>query len=98
MVARTEERTSELELCVLSDGISWVRFPGISEESSKLQLKTDIPPSKESWCVPHFPHPMWQESTTSGLGLRAQGADSSSQTRVSGFCRDRRALPDLLEL
>lgn len=54
---------------MLTDGISWVRLPGISEEGSKLQLKADISPSKEFWCVPHFPHHVWQESTMSGLGL-----------------------------
>lgn len=98
MVARAEEGTSELELCVLTDGIGWVRLPGISGEGSKLQLETDISPSKQFWCVPHFPHRMWQESIVSRLGLRAGAADSSSQTRVTGFCRDRRAFPDLLEL
>lgn len=59
---------------MLSDGISWVSFPGISEEGSKLQLGTDISPSKEFWCVPHFPHPMWQERAVSGQGLLTAAA------------------------
>lgn len=83
---------------MLTDGIGQVRFPGISEEGSKLQLKTDISLSKEFWCVPHFPRPVWQESAVAGLGLLAGAADSCSQMRDPGSCRDRRAFPDLFEL
>lgn len=58
---------------MLTDGISWVRFPGIWEEGSKLQLKTEIFPSKKFLSVPYFLQPSLQEAVMSVLGQRAGG-------------------------
>lgn len=90
-----EERTSALALWLLTDGIGWVRCPGIWEkvQSYRQKLKSLLQRNPDLSLT--FPSPSLQEAVWSMQGQRAGGC---SQPRSPGSYRNRRAFPDLFKL
>ena len=84
---------------MLNDGIGWVRFPGIWEEGSKLQLTTQKSPSKKFRSAPYFLHPKpagdhFVNAGTVGRSLMTAAA----RREAPRSCRNRSAFPDLFKL
>lgn len=83
---------------MLTDGISWVRFPGIWEEGSKLWLKTEISPSKEFLSVPYFLHPKPAGARSVNAGTVGKSLTAAARREAPRSCRNRSAFPDLFKL